>query len=130
VSTRVEQLEADIATGDLSAQRVQRTAVYLRAMSLLTRARLELDRDNLGFAGEQVNAARETLNELIVVDPQAEDIDGDEALIVTILERLDLVLLDLPMRPNVAGDELEAVWKLFIEALQTVQLDEIDAGGE
>ncbi|TFH35608.1 MAG: hypothetical protein E4G99_06935, partial [Anaerolineales bacterium] len=68
VSMRVDQLEADIAAGDLSAQKVQRTAVYLRAMTLLTRARIELDRDNLGFAREQVEAAQATLNELVVSD--------------------------------------------------------------
>jgi hypothetical protein len=126
----VEKLESDIAAGDLPAQRVQRTAVYLRAMSLLTRAQLELDRDNLGFAADQVVAAKETLGELINVDPEAEESLGDDALVLTILERIDLVLLDLPNRPKVAADELEAVWKLFIEALQPVQLPEPETGGE
>jgi predicted RNase H-like nuclease (RuvC/YqgF family) len=129
VSTLVEQLEIDIAAGELTAQQVQRTAVYLRAMSMLTRAQLELDRDNLGFAAEQVVAARETLGELINVDPEAEA-SVDDALLATILERLDLVLLDLPTRPKVAADELEAVWKLFMEALQPVQLEQPETGGE
>jgi predicted RNase H-like nuclease (RuvC/YqgF family) len=129
VSTLVEQLEIDIEAGELTAQQVQRTAVYLRAMSMLTRAQLELDRDNLGFAAEQVVAARETLGELINVDPEAEA-SVDDALLATILERLDLVLLDLPTRPKVAADELEAVWKLFMEALQPVQLEQPETGGE
>jgi hypothetical protein len=98
-------------------------------MSMLTRAQLELDRDNLGFAAEQVVAARETLGELINVDPEAEA-SVDDALLATILERLDLVLLDLPTRPKVAADELEAVWKLFMEALQPVQLEQPETGGE
>jgi predicted RNase H-like nuclease (RuvC/YqgF family) len=129
VSTLVEQLEIDVEAGELIAQQVQRTAVYLRAMSMLTRAQLELDRDNLGFAAEQVVAARETLGELINVDPEAEA-SVDDALLATILERLDLVLLDLPTRPKVAADELEAVWKLFMEALQPVQLEQPETGGE
>jgi predicted RNase H-like nuclease (RuvC/YqgF family) len=129
VSTLVEQLEIDIEAGELTAQQVQRTAVYLRAMSMLTRAQLELDRDNLGFAAEQVVAARETLGELINVDPEVEA-SVDDALLATILERLDLVLLDLPTRPKVAADELEAVWKLFMEALQPVQLEQPETGGE
>jgi predicted RNase H-like nuclease (RuvC/YqgF family) len=129
VSTLVEQLEIDVEAGELIAQQVQRTAVYLRAMSMLTRAQLELDRDNLGFAAEQVVAARETLGELINVDPEAEA-SVDDVLLATILERLDLVLLDLPTRPKVAADELEAVWKLFMEALQPVQLEQPETGGE
>jgi predicted RNase H-like nuclease (RuvC/YqgF family) len=129
VSTLVEQLEIDVEAGELTAQQVQRTAVYLRAMSMLTRAQLELDRDNLGFAAEQVVAARETLGELINVDPEAEA-SVDDVLLATILERLDLVLLDLPTRPKVAADELEAVWKLFMEALQPVQLEQPETGGE
>jgi predicted RNase H-like nuclease (RuvC/YqgF family) len=129
VSTLVEQLEIDVEAGELTDQQVQRTAVYLRAMSMLTRAQLELDRDNLGFAAEQVVAARETLGELINVDPEAEA-SVDDALLATILERLDLVLLDLPTRPKVAADELEAVWKLFMEALQPVQLEQPETGGE
>jgi hypothetical protein len=130
VSLLVEQLENEIAAGDLPAQRVQRTAVYLRAMSLLTRAQLELDRDNLGFAAEHVVAAKETLGELVDVDPEAEESLGDDALVLTILERIDLVLLDLPNRPTVAADELEAVWKLFMAALQQVQLPGPETGGE
>jgi predicted RNase H-like nuclease (RuvC/YqgF family) len=129
VSTLVEQLEIDVEAGELTDQQVQRTAVYLRAMSMLTRAQLELDRDNLGFAAEQVVAARETLGELINVDPEAEA-SVDDVLLATILERLDLVLLDLPTRPKVAADELEAVWKLFMEALQPVQLEQPETGGE
>ena len=129
VSMLVEQLENEIAAGDLPAQRVQRTAVYLRAMSLLTRAQLELDRDNLGFAAEQVEAARETLGELVKADPEEEE-SLEDALLATILERLDLVLSDLPNRPKVAADELEAVWKFFMEALQPVQLEQPETGGE
>jgi chromosome segregation ATPase len=129
VSLLVEQLENEIAAGDLPAQRVQRTAVYLRAMSLLTRAQLELDRDNLGFAAEQVEAARETLGELEKADPEEEE-SLEEPLLATILERLDLVLSDLPNRPQVAADELEAVWKFFMEALQPVQLEQPETGGE
>jgi hypothetical protein len=130
VSLQVEQLEADIASGDLPAQRVQRTALYLQAMSLLTRARLEIDRDNLGFAREQILAAQTVLGRLLPTDPEADMIYGDEQLVVAILERLDLVLVDLGNRPAVAADELEAAWKLFLEALQPVQLEEIEAGGE
>jgi hypothetical protein len=130
VSLQVEQLEADIASGDLPAQKVQRTAIYLQAMTLLTRARLELDRDNTGFAGQQIVAAQAALNRLLPAESEVEVTYGDEQLVIAILERLDLILADLRDRPAVAEDELEAVWKLFLEALQPVQLEEIEAGGE
>ncbi len=130
VSSLVEQFELEIVAGDLTAQRVQRTASYLRAMSLLTRAQLELDRDNYGFAAEQIAAARAIMSGLIVVDETSGESVGDEALVGLILERLDAVLLDLPSRPAVAGDGLEAVWKLFMEAVQPVQLEQPETGGE
>lgn len=130
VSSLVEQFELEIVAGDLTAQRVQRTATYLRAMSLLTRAQLELDRDNYGFAAEQIAAARAVMSGLIVVDETSGESVGDEALVGLILERLDAVLLDLPSRPAVAGDGLEAVWKLFMEAVQPVQLEQPETGGE
>lgn len=130
VSSLVEQFELEIVAGDMTSQRVQRTATYLRAMSLLTRAQLELDRDNYGFAAEQIAAARAIMSGLIVVDETSGESVGDEALVGLILERLDAVLLDLPSRPAVAGDGLEAVWKLFMEAVQPVQLEQPETGGE
>ncbi len=130
LALQVEQLAADIAAGDLPAQRVQRTAVYLKAMSMLTRAQLELDRNNLGFAAEQVDAARVIMAELTDADSTVIEPSGDEALVATIIERLDVVIADLPLRPAVASDELEAIWKLFVEALQPVQLDEMETGGQ
>ena len=126
----VEQLEADVASGDLPAQRVQRTAIYLRAMSLLTRAQLELDRNNLGFAAEQVRAAGDILRELTIADPEHEESYGDEELVASIVERLDIALSDLPDRPQTAGDELEAVWSLMLEALQPEAVEADTAGGE
>jgi len=126
ISIRVESLEEEIAAGDLPAQRVQGTVVYLRAMTLLTRARIELDRDNLGFAAEQVETARAALSDLVESDMISEN---DERL-TTILDRLDLALQDIRSRPVAAADELEAVWKLFIEATEPLQLEEIEAGGE
>jgi type II secretory pathway component PulJ len=130
LSDLVAGLEAAIAAGDLPAQRVQRTAVYLRAMSLLTRAELELEQNNQGFAAEQVEAAKQTLSELVEGDAQVEDPSHDQALIVTIVERLDGILSDLPGRPEVAANDLEAVWQLFMEAVQPLQLEDIETGGE
>jgi len=130
LSVRLEDLEDDVSSGDLPAQKVQRMAIYLRAMTLLTRARLELDRDNLGFAREQVEAAKATLGLLTVDQGLSEMVYGDEQILLDIQDRMNLVLLDLPERPEVAGEELEAVWRLFLEAMQPVQLDESKAGGE
>lgn len=129
LSLLVEEFEQEIISGDLTARRVQRTAVYLQAMSMLTRAQLELDRNNLGFAAEQISAAQATLGVLSVEDPaESEEIYGDEELVITILDRIALALADLPARPDIAGDELEAIWSLIIEALQP-SVEETDAAG-
>ncbi len=130
LSLLVEQLEAEIDSGDLPAARVQRTAVYLRGMTMLMRAQLEIDRTNLGFAAEQVALARDTMGELVSDESEPEDLYGDEELIGEIIERLGIVLADLPSRPEVASAQLEAIWNLFTEALQPVQLDPLDTGGE
>jgi chromosome segregation ATPase len=130
LSLRVEQLDEAIAAGDLPAQRVQRTAVYLRSMTLLTRARLELDRDNLGFAREQLEAAHAILTELATADASSAVEPPELPLLSTILERLDLVMMDVQSRPAVAEDELEAIWRLFLEATNPVQLEDVEAGGE
>lgn len=130
ISLHIESLDEAIAAGDLPAQKVQRTAVYLRAMTLLTRARIELDRDNLGFASEQIQAARATLTGLVLSDTLSEGEDSGDEILATILGRLDLVLQDIRSQPVAAADELEAVWKLFIEATEPVQLIESKAGGE
>ncbi len=128
LSILTAELEAAIASGDLPAQRVQRTAVYLRVMSMLTRAKMELDRNNLGFAEELVQAASVAMDELIEAEEAAEPY-GDEDLTLLINERLATILSNLPGRPDVAADDLEAVWKLLMEVLQPVQLDEPETGG-
>jgi hypothetical protein len=128
--TRVDQIEAEIDSGDLPALKVQRTAVYLRAMTLLTRAQLELDRNNLGFAEEQVVFARDALQGLLPPEPVAGEPYGDGEILIDIIARLEGIIADLPGRPNTAGDDLETVWGLFLQALQPVQSVEIEAGGE
>jgi hypothetical protein len=127
---RVELIEEEIASGDLPAQRVQRTAVYLQAMTFLSRARLELDRSNLGFAEEQVVAARDAVQSLVPLEPTASEVYGDEEILTDILERLEGVIADLPTRADTAGNDLETVWGLFLEALQPEQTTESETGAE
>jgi hypothetical protein len=55
---------------------------------------------------------------------------GDEEILTDILERLDGVIAELPARADTAGNDLETVWGLFLEALQPEQITESEAGGE
>jgi chromosome segregation ATPase len=84
----------------------------LKAMELLTRARLQLSQDNLGLAATEVQEARTLLLDLSATIP-AHQQDALEAIV----RRLDLALANLPNAPRRAADDLEIAWQLLREGL-------------
>jgi chromosome segregation ATPase len=122
--TRVETLEATLTSVELPAASIGRQLQLIRAMTLLTKARLWLVQDNLGLAAEEITTARNLLDEVIGAEQ-----DGEDEVLEQIVEKLDLALIDIRTTPIVAADELEIAWKLLVEATKpaslTITSDEI-----
>jgi len=89
----------------------------LKAMELLTRARLQLALDNLGMATTEVQEARDLLLALAETLPP----DQQEE-IAAIVQRLDLGLANLPDAPRLAIEDFEIAWQLLIRGLPSPQL--------
>ncbi|MGC9396338.1 MAG: hypothetical protein ACP5J4_15955 [Anaerolineae bacterium] len=84
----------------------------LKAMELLTRARLQLAQDNPGAAKTEVQEARNLLVNLGTNLPE----DQQKAL-AAIVQRLELGLANLPNAPRLAADDLEIAWQLLVKGL-------------
>ena len=84
----------------------------LKAMELLTRARLQLAQDNPGAAKTEVQETRNLLLNLEATLPE----DQQKAL-AAIGQRLDLALANLPNAPRLATDDLEVAWQLLVKGL-------------
>ena len=82
----------------------------LRAMELLSRARLFLYQSNFGLARSDVQAARDILAEIQSTAPETKQKDLSEALF-----RLDLVLKNLPDFPVAASDDLDITWQILLD---------------
>ncbi len=111
---RVEMLESTLAEVELPAASLERQLQLIRAMTLLTKARLWLVQDNLGLAAEEISTARDLLAEVVGAEQ-----DGEDETLGQIVDRLDLALADVRTTPIVAADELEIAWKLLIEATES-----------
>jgi chromosome segregation ATPase len=78
----------------------------LQAMTLISRARLELLRGNYGLAEENLAEARAVFDDQLLAQGSS---------IIAVIERLDLAIESLPETPTVAAQDLEAAWRLLIE---------------
>jgi len=87
----------------------------LKAMELLTRARLELAQDNLGAAATEAQEARGVLLALSAT-VRVEQQSALEAIV----QRLDLGLANLPNAPRLAADDFEIAWQLLKQGLPAV----------
>ncbi len=110
-STQVAALEATLTSADAPTQRLGRVLQMVRAMELLTRARLWLIQNNLGLTADDVRSARTLLSDTAAAAPEAE-----AATLTPIIERLDLALQDLQTAPVVAANDIEIAWQLLVEA--------------
>jgi hypothetical protein len=97
--------EADAA----AAAELQREIRILRAMELMSRARLFLYESNFGLATEDLQAARDLLAGLGTGTPVS-----DAATVADVLDRLDRSLGALPEFPVVASADLDIAWQLVL----------------
>lgn len=121
---RVDSLGSDLAaveddldelkqSGPAAQQMVsalERRFQLLRAMELVSRARLEALRDNYGLAEENLAQAAESLD-LLFVDSTGAERDALEG----ITSRLGLAQDELPENPTLAADDLETAWRQLVE---------------
>jgi predicted nucleic acid-binding Zn-ribbon protein len=84
----------------------------LKAMQLLTRARLFLVQGNITLARTDVLQARDLLFDLSSLTPEHQ-----EETLLEIVSRLDDVLEIMTRSPIAAADGLEAAWQLLVEGL-------------
>jgi hypothetical protein len=109
MGSRLDDLEQALQDEVIPAQYLGRQIQLLRAMELVTRARLWLMQGNLGMAAEDVLAAKEIL--------EVQDVDAMEGGSLTpIIVRLDAILAEIDLRPVIAADDLEVVWQLLLFA--------------
>ncbi len=106
---RLDGLETDL--GD----RVDREMAVLRSMELMSRARLFLYQANYGLAEQDVAAAKSVLEASRSVGSASPgDGNTDDDTIDAVIERLDVVLTELPNRPVAASDDLDIAWQLLL----------------
>jgi cell division protein FtsL len=109
--TKLDEIQASLeeriqTSQDGTLLKMKQEVMFTRALDMLGRARLYLAQSNFGLAREDVKSARELLGTL-----QAET--GDKSLDQAI-ERLDMVLGNLPAFPVVAAGDLEIAWQILM----------------
>lgn len=109
-NTRLEQLdELSVSlAGDLNDtnEAAAQQLGFIKATELLSRARLFLYQANYGLATADVAGARAELVKLSGANAAA-DLDG-------VVQRLDVVLANLPERPVAAAADLDVAWQSLL----------------
>ena len=109
LDSRVQVLEGADATRNEALAELTYQSDLLRAMELLSRARLFLYQSNFGLARLDVQAARDALAEVQSTAPESKQKDLNEAV-----RRLDTALANLPDFPVAASDDLDIAWQILL----------------
>jgi hypothetical protein len=111
--TALEGMQAKLQSqNEANTAELDRQINLLKSMELLSRARLSMYQSNFGLAKEDVQIARDLLATL---QPDAPEPLGDE--LDAIVQRLDLVLSNLPNFPVAASDDLDIAWQILLAGL-------------
>lgn len=109
---QLEELQNQVAAGDLPVERVEQNLQLMRVMNLMTRSRLWIEQDNFGLADDDLQVALEIVQILVEGEASAQDPDP----LQQISDHLTLALEVVRSNPGLAEEELEIAWKLLIEA--------------
>lgn len=110
LDSRVQTLEgADVQRNETLVELTYQSDL-IRAMELLSRARLFLYQSNFGLARSDAQAARDVLAEMQVSAPETKQTDLTEAIF-----RVDLVIKNLPDFPVAASDDLDIAWQILMD---------------
>jgi hypothetical protein len=113
---RLEQLLSELeGQNESNAIELERQINILKAMELLSRARLSMYQSNFGLARQDVQIARDLLAEVQPVSDQDEAKELDAVIL-----RLDMTLSNLPDFPVAASDDLDIAWQILLGGLPKV----------
>ena len=113
----LEKMQATLQSqNDVTNAELGRQVNLLKAMELLSRARLFMYQSNYGLARQDVQTARDLL---ATVQPDAPDPLADDLQAVVL--RLDLTLSNLPDFPVAASDDLDIAWQILLAGLPEVK---------
>lgn len=111
--TALENMQSELqAKNEAASAELQRQIDLLKAMELLSRARLFMYQSNFGLAEQDVQIARDLL---ATVEPDAPDSLADDLDAVVL--RLDMTLSSLPDFPVAASDDLDSAWQILLSGL-------------
>lgn len=111
--TALEKVQSELlAQNKANSAELERQVNLLKAMELLSRARLFMYESNFGMARQDVQIARDLLSALQPQAPESLAKDLDE-----VLRRLDLTLTNLPDFPVAASDDLDIAWQVLLAGL-------------
>lgn len=114
----LEKIQATLQSqNDAISAELEEQVKLLKAMELLSRARLFMYQSNFGLARQDVQIARDLLGslQLPATDPRAEDVDA-------VILRLDLTLSNLPDFPVIASDDLDIAWQILLGGAPVVEV--------
>lgn len=109
----LEEMQAEFQQQNKgSTAELQRQLERLKAMELLSRARLFMYQSNFGLARQDVQLARDVL---AAIEP-GDSVSEVETLNAVVL-RLDMTLSNLPNFPVAASDDLDIAWQILLTGL-------------
>lgn len=119
IAARSESLEAlENLQSEMEAQNqaisaeLERQINLLKVMELLSRARLSMYQSNFGLARQDVQIARDLLDEVVREAPGALAADLEAVIL-----RLDMTLANLPDFPVAASDDLDIAWQILLSGM-------------
>lgn len=111
--TALDEMQKQLADqGEAANAELDRQVNLLRAMELLSRARLFMYQSNFGLAKVDVQTARDILADVQPTAPEPLAAELKEVLL-----RLDLTLSNLPSFPVAASDDLDIAWQVLLSGL-------------
>lgn len=113
LESRLASLEDTVVGEGAPTQELAREIQLVKAMEILTRARLWMIENNLGLAREDLTTAKAVLEKVSEGTPEE-----DQGVYKEIIDRLDLALADLQTAPVIAADDVEVAWTLLLAATE------------
>jgi hypothetical protein len=111
--TALEDMQSELqAQNEANSAELERQINVLKAMELMSRARLSMYQSNFGLARQDVQIARDLLGTVQPDAPESLADDLDE-----VIRRLDLTLSNLPDFPVAASDDLDIAWQILLSGL-------------